>query len=288
MLFYDLQRYIANPQDIVAVWQGGMSFHGGFLGTTLAMILFARRRGIPVWTLFDVVAAGVPVALGLVRIANFVNSELWGKLTSVPWAFEFPNGGPFPRHPTQLYEAGLEGLVLFLVLRFLTHRRRKLGSPGFVCGVFVTGYGLARIFVEFFREPDPQIGYLLGGWLTMGMVSVRSDGAGRHLGDRNGEAGGRTRQRLTLGAAEATNRPADRGQRPAVRRRLHGDLPVRSRRRLLYDAPAVRRNRRLHHRAGDQPDVRRARSACGSSAHGRRAAGRCLSRWPKSVPDAAR
>ena len=96
VLFYDLQRYIANPQDIVAVWQGGMSFHGGFLGTTLAMILFARRRGIPVWTLFDVVAAGVPVALGLVRIANFVNSELWGKLTSVPWAFEFPNGGPFP------------------------------------------------------------------------------------------------------------------------------------------------------------------------------------------------
>jgi phosphatidylglycerol:prolipoprotein diacylglycerol transferase len=170
ILFYDLQRYIANPQDILAVWQGGMSFHGGFLGTTLAMILFARRRGVSVWTLFDVVSAGVPVALGLVRIANFVNSELWGKLTSVPWAFEFPNGGPFPRHPTQLYEAGLEGLVLFLVLRIVTHRYLKLGSPGFVCGAFVTGYGLARIFVEFFREPDQQIGYLLGGWLTMGMV----------------------------------------------------------------------------------------------------------------------
>lgn len=170
ILFYDLQRYIANPQDILAVWQGGMSFHGGFLGTTLAMILFARRRGVSVWTLFDVVSAGVPVALGLVRIANFVNSELWGKLTSVPWAFEFPNGGPFPRHPTQLYEAGLEGLVLFLVLRIVTHRYLKLGSPGFVCGAFVTGYGLARIFVEFFREPDQQIGYLLGGWLTMGMM----------------------------------------------------------------------------------------------------------------------
>ena len=170
VLFYDLQRYIANPRDIVAVWQGGMSFHGGLLGTTLAMILFARRRGISVWTLFDVVAAGVPVALGLVRIANFVNSELWGKLTSVPWAFEFPNGGPFPRHPTQLYEAGLEGLVLFLVLRVLTHRYLKLGSTGFVCGAFVAGYGLARSFVEFFREPDQQIGYLLGDWLTMGMV----------------------------------------------------------------------------------------------------------------------
>jgi phosphatidylglycerol:prolipoprotein diacylglycerol transferase len=170
ILFYDLQRYIANPQDILAVWQGGMSFHGGFLGTTIAMILFARRRSISVWTLFDVVSAGVPVALGLVRIANFINSELWGKLTSVPWAFEFPIGGPFPRHPTQLYEAGLEGLALFLVLRLLTHRYLKLGSPGFICGAFVTGYGLARIFVEFFREPDQQIGYLMGGWLTMGMV----------------------------------------------------------------------------------------------------------------------
>ena len=106
MLFYDLQRYIANPQDILAVWQGGMSFHGGFLGTTLAMILFARRRGIPVWTLFDVVAAGVPVALGLVRIANFINSELWGKLTNVPWAFEFPEWRPVPAPPEPALRGG--------------------------------------------------------------------------------------------------------------------------------------------------------------------------------------
>jgi phosphatidylglycerol:prolipoprotein diacylglycerol transferase len=170
ILFYDFSRYLANPLDIFAVWQGGMSFHGGFLGTTLAMILFARSRGIKVWSLFDVIAAGVPVALGLVRLTNFINSELWGKVTDVPWAFEFPNGGPLPRHPSQLYEAALEGLVLFLVLRLLTHSLLKLKMPGFVAGAFVAGYALSRIFVEFFREPDQQLGYLFGGWLTMGMV----------------------------------------------------------------------------------------------------------------------
>ena len=170
ILFYDLARYLDNPLDIFAVWQGGMSFHGGFAGTTLAMILFAYRRGIRIWTLFDVVAAGVPVALGLVRLTNFINSELWGRPTDVPWAFVFPNGGAFPRHPSQLYEAALEGLVLFAVLRLLTHTFLKLKTPGFVAGAFVTGYGLSRIFVEFFREPDAQLGYLLGGWLTMGMV----------------------------------------------------------------------------------------------------------------------
>jgi phosphatidylglycerol:prolipoprotein diacylglycerol transferase len=147
-----------------------MSFHGGFLGTTLAMILFARRRGIRIWSLFDVIAAGTPVALGLVRCTNFINSELWGRISDVPWAVEFPNGGPFTRHPSQLYEALLEGVVLFCVLRLVTHVFRKLDHPGFVSGVFVIGYGLSRIFVEFFREPDAQLGYLFGGWLTMGMV----------------------------------------------------------------------------------------------------------------------
>jgi phosphatidylglycerol:prolipoprotein diacylglycerol transferase len=170
ILFYDFARYLANPLDIFAVWRGGMSFHGGFAGTTLAMILFARSRGINVWSFFDVVAAGAPVALGLVRSTNFINSELWGRPTDVPWAFVFPNGGPFARHPSQLYEAALEGLVLFLILRLLTHPLRKLKSPGFVAGAFVAGYGASRIVVEFFREPDQHIGYLLGDWLTMGMV----------------------------------------------------------------------------------------------------------------------
>jgi phosphatidylglycerol:prolipoprotein diacylglycerol transferase len=170
VLFYDLARYLANPLDVLAVWQGGMSFHGGLIGTTLAMILFARSRGIGVWSMFDVIAAGAPVGLGLVRVANFINSELWGRPTDVPWGVEFPNGGPLPRHPSQLYEAALEGIVLFLVLRVLSHSRLKLRQPGFVAGAFVAGYGLCRIVVEFFREPDPQLGHLWGGWLTMGMV----------------------------------------------------------------------------------------------------------------------
>lgn len=170
VLFYDLSRYIANPLDIFAVWQGGMSFHGGLLGTILAMVLFARSRGIRAWSLLDVVSAGVPVGLGLVRLANFINSELWGRTSDAPWAIVFPNGGPLARHPSQLYEALLEGLLLFVVLRVLTHSWLKLKTPRFVGGAFITGYGLSRIFVEFFREPDAQLGYLAGGWLTMGMV----------------------------------------------------------------------------------------------------------------------
>ena len=120
--------------------------------------------------MLDTIAAGVPVGLGLVRCANFINSELWGKVTDLPWGVIFPNGGPLPRHPSQLYEAALEGLVLFIVLRLLTHRFLKLKSPRFVGGAFVFGYGLSRILVEFVRMPDPQLGYLFGGWLTMGMV----------------------------------------------------------------------------------------------------------------------
>ena len=170
ILFYDLGPMLADPARIIQVWKGGMSFHGGFVGCTLAMILFARRRGLPLWSLFDVVAAGVPVGLGLVRTVNFINDELWGRPSDLPFAVMFPSGGYVPRHPSQLYEAALEGVVLFAVLALLVFGLRRLRTPGFIAGAFVAGYGFSRIVVEFFREPDAQIGYLAGDWLTMGMV----------------------------------------------------------------------------------------------------------------------
>lgn len=170
VIFYDLPHTLENPLSILAVWHGGMSFHGGLLGTILAMILFARSRGIAVWSMLDTISCAVPVGLGLVRVANFINSELWGRPTDLPWGMVFPNGGPLPRHPSQLYEAALEGIVLFVILRILSHRYMKLKQPGFVGGAFVAGYGTCRIVAEFFREPDVQIGYLAGNWLTMGMV----------------------------------------------------------------------------------------------------------------------
>lgn len=170
VLFYDLSIYLADPLQIFKTWRGGMSFHGGLIGTTVAMFTFAWRRNLPVWSLIDIVSAVAPIGIFFGRIANFINSELWGRPADVPWAFVFPTGGDIARHPSQLYEAALEGVVLFLVLRFCTHRLLKFRSPRFVTGVFIGGYGLARTFVEFFREPDPQLGFLYGGWLTMGMV----------------------------------------------------------------------------------------------------------------------
>ncbi|MCO6049862.1 prolipoprotein diacylglyceryl transferase [Mesorhizobium sp. RP14(2022)] len=170
VLFYNLPMYAANPLEAFAIWDGGMSFHGGMLGAIIAMVWFARSRDILPWSMLDVVSAGTPIGLGLVRCANFINSELWGRISDVPWAMQFPTGGPFTRHPSQLYEALLEGLVLFCVLRFLSHSRLKLKTPRYIGAVFIMGYGLSRILVEFFREPDAQLGYLFGGWLTMGMV----------------------------------------------------------------------------------------------------------------------
>ncbi len=170
ILFYDLGPVLAEPVRAIQIWNGGMSFHGGLIGTTLAMILFARRNAIPMWSMFDIVAAVAPIGLFFGRIANFINGELWGRLSSMPWAVIFPNGGPFARHPSQLYEAALEGIVLFVILNLLIRFAGALKHPGMVSGVFVAGYAVARITVEFFREPDAQLGYLAGGWLTMGMV----------------------------------------------------------------------------------------------------------------------
>ena len=170
VLFYDFASVAAEPIRLIQIWNGGMSFHGGLAGTIVAMILFARRNGIAVWSLFDIVATVVPFGLLFGRIANFVNGELWGRLSDAPWAVVFPEAGPFARHPSQLYEAGLEGIMLLALLAIAVYRFGALKRPGLVSGLFVCGYAASRIFVEFFREPDPQLGYLFGGWLTMGMV----------------------------------------------------------------------------------------------------------------------
>ncbi len=170
VLLYNPVHYLSNPADIIAVWRGGMSFHGGFLGFIAAAWIFARRRGVPLLRLLDISAAAAPIALFLGRLANFMNGELWGRPTDVPWAMVFPHAGPEPRHPSQLYEAALEGIVLLAVLYWLARRHHALARPGLLAGAFTFGYGAARFFVEFFREPDAHIGYLAGGWLTMGML----------------------------------------------------------------------------------------------------------------------
>lgn len=177
VLFYDLARYLERPQDILAIWQGGMSFHGGLIGAATGLWLFARRRGYPALSVFDLAAAVVPIGLFLGRIANFINAELWGRpAPDVPWAMVFPNAGPLPRHPSQLYEALGEGLILFVLLALLV-RAGGFRRPGLVAGVFGMGYAVARIVCEFFREPDPQLGFLFGasvdalsGGITMGML----------------------------------------------------------------------------------------------------------------------
>ncbi len=170
ILFYDLGRYLDNPVDMLKIWTGGMSFHGGALGCMIAAIWFARSRGFVVFSFLDVMAAVSPFGLFFGRLANFINAELWGRVSDVSWAMVFPGAGPMPRHPSQLYEATLEGVVLLVVLALLIYVGRKLATPGFISGAWIFGYGASRIVVEFFRMPDVQIGYLAGGWLTMGMV----------------------------------------------------------------------------------------------------------------------
>jgi phosphatidylglycerol:prolipoprotein diacylglycerol transferase len=159
VLFYDLGSYLRDPLSIVAIWQGGMSFHGGFIGVTLAAWWAARKKGWDFWEIADLASVAVPIGLGLGRIGNFINGELYGRETTVPWAMVFPDGGDQPRHPSQLYEALLEGLVLFLILRWIYRKNLYRGT---VFWALVGFYGLFRFLVEFVREPDSQIGFDLG------------------------------------------------------------------------------------------------------------------------------
>jgi phosphatidylglycerol:prolipoprotein diacylglycerol transferase len=169
VLFYKPAFFASHPDQILAVWQGGMSFHGGLLGVVVATILFARRRGIGLLPFADRIACAAPIGLLLGRLANFVNGELYGRPTDVAWAVAFPGGGGVGRHPSQLYEAGLEGVVLLAVLYALFRWSRARLFPGLLTGCFLIGYGLARFVVEFFREPDAHLGFLFAG-ATMGQL----------------------------------------------------------------------------------------------------------------------
>jgi phosphatidylglycerol:prolipoprotein diacylglycerol transferase len=168
-LFYNLDVYLYDPLAIFKVWQGGMSFHGGLIGGMVGATWYARKTGRSVLEVMDLVAPVIPVGLFLGRIANFINGELWGDPTDLPWGVVFPDpaAGEIPRHPSQLYEALLEGVVLFAILWPFSKRPRP---PGLVSGLFLIGYGLARFLVEFVRTPDAHIGYLAFGWLTLGQV----------------------------------------------------------------------------------------------------------------------
>ena len=168
VLFYDPGYYFAHPLDIVKVWEGGMAFHGGLIGAAIGIYLFSRRYSTPVLTVFDLASLVAPIGIFLGRLANFIKPELWGRPTDVPWAMIFPGSDGVPRHPSQLYEAALEGFALFVVL-FIAARAGALQRPGRIAGAFGVLYALARTFCEFFRDPDPRLEDL-GGGLTMGMA----------------------------------------------------------------------------------------------------------------------
>jgi phosphatidylglycerol:prolipoprotein diacylglycerol transferase len=166
VLFYDLKIYLANPLEIFAIWHGGMSFHGGLIGVLIVGILFCWKNKKSFWRIADLIIVTAPIGLGLGRIGNFINGELYGRVTQVPWGMIFPKGGPLPRHPSQLYEGALEGGILFLVLWFV--KDRKLPTGGLLA-LFLLFYGAFRFFVEFFREPDAHLGFIVGPF-TMGQL----------------------------------------------------------------------------------------------------------------------
>lgn len=169
VLFYNLSYYLENPLQIPFIWQGGMSFHGGLLGVAVACIAYARYHKFHPLLMGDLIATVVPIGLFFGRIANFINGELFGRITTAPWGVMFPHGGGLARHPSQLYEAMLEGLLLFTVLFVLAKKPAIRRAPGFLFGVFLIGYGLSRLLVEFVREPDPQIGLMLD-YFSMGQI----------------------------------------------------------------------------------------------------------------------
>ena len=171
VLFYQPERFLADPRQIFAVWQGGMSFHGGMLGVTVAIVWYCRRYRIPVLGFADRIAIVAPMGLGLGRIANFINGELWGRPAPdwLPWAMVFPTGGPVPRHPSQLYQALMEGLIMFVAMWLLGREPRIRARFGCLTGIFLIGYAIARSIGELFRQPDAFLGFLIGG-LTMGQL----------------------------------------------------------------------------------------------------------------------
>lgn len=166
VLFYDLKMYLSDPLGIFAIWRGGMSFHGGLIGLLIVAILFCRRHKKSFWKVTDLIIVTAPIGLGLGRIGNFINGELYGRVTQVPWGMIFPRSSPLPRHPSQLYESLLEGWVLFAILWLV--KDKKLPEGGLLA-LFFSLYGLFRFFVEYFREPDAQLGFVLGPF-TMGQV----------------------------------------------------------------------------------------------------------------------
>ncbi|APT56268.1 prolipoprotein diacylglyceryl transferase [Roseomonas gilardii] len=169
VLFYRPGHYIEHPLEALYLWQGGMSFHGGAAGVILALYFFTRSQRLDFLGFSDRVTSVVPVGLFFGRIANFINGELWGRVTDVPWGMIFPTGGPEPRHPSQLYQASMEGVILFILLQILVHRSTLRARSGFVSGAFLAGYGVARIVGELFRQPDAQLGFLFAG-ITMGQL----------------------------------------------------------------------------------------------------------------------
>ena len=169
VLFYHPSHYFANPGEIPVIWEGGMSFHGGLLGVLVTALLYARAKRICVLSIGDAICAAAPIGLFFGRVANFINGELYGRASDVSWAMVFPTGGPEPRHPSQLYEAVMEGLILFAILAVAAHVGRLAQRPGTLAGIFFAGYAVARIVGELFREPDAFLGFILPG-LTMGQV----------------------------------------------------------------------------------------------------------------------